>query len=351
MADTQYFSRGRHSGPMDYLKDASQIIDPRKSALPYALIYASTAGAGGPALSALPSSTGASALTSAAAPAGASLAAGAGAGGGAAAGTGGVVAGLTGAAKYLQMAQSGISQFANARSNNRATDAYYDQQDQNYDLDRANTELNQRRYLDENYDRNVRRSAYGGLLQGAQDVNVQAPEGIPMGTVTGGLRPSAIQGRQELGRSVQSRAMEELIGGGAPAQIQPYTGDKKNVAQVQAYFDQMAKANGITGVPTAYYAQQAVKEPDGVGDGTFWVNRMISDMRVSSSQSRTGGSSPLMTLPARSSSLRQRPNGVDTGLGVAASALPFVSSLLGDYRRRSVAPTVSLAGNSQGYMS
>lgn len=64
----------------------------------------------------------------------------------------------------------------------------------------------------DNYQRNLSNALRGGLLQGVQDVNVSSPAGIPRGNVTGGLRPSAIVGREDIGKRLQDQANRNLLG-------------------------------------------------------------------------------------------------------------------------------------------
>ncbi len=46
----------------------------------------------------------------------------------------------------------------------------------------------------------------GGYLQGVQDYHVTRPEGVPDGHATGGLRPSAILGKEAIGKTMQDSA-------------------------------------------------------------------------------------------------------------------------------------------------
>lgn len=75
----------------------------------------------------------------------------------------------------------------------------------------TNIDLERRKFQADNYDRQSHNATRGGLLQGLQDVSIQAPAGIQMGTVTGGLRPSAIQGKNEIGAALQRNAMIDLL--------------------------------------------------------------------------------------------------------------------------------------------
>lgn len=214
----------RHSTFREHLGMALRPLDPSVSLLPYVLPYAAWAagtgagagmgagagaGAGGPAASASVAS---------------GAAAGAGVGAGTASGVGaGVGAGMgtaSGFSRWLPLIQQGgraLSSYISGRDENRAIDNYYDMAYQDAERERALLEMKQlemdlvqRRFVEDLYDTNVRRSVYGGLLNGIEDVNIQAPAGIPMGNVTGGLRPSAIQNRQQIGEMMQRRSLPEL---------------------------------------------------------------------------------------------------------------------------------------------
>ena len=54
----------------------------------------------------------------------------------------------------------------------------------------------------------IRNALFGGLAQGAQDVQINVPDHLKshVGTITGGLRPSAFVGLQDLGKRVQDQA-------------------------------------------------------------------------------------------------------------------------------------------------
>ena len=73
-------------------------------------------------------------------------------------------------------------------------------------------DLQQRQFAGQDYQRNVSNALQGGLLQGTQDADISGlPEGVQMGQVSGGLRPSALAGRENLGRLMRANAMESLM--------------------------------------------------------------------------------------------------------------------------------------------
>ena len=61
----------------------------------------------------------------------------------------------------------------------------------------------------------------GGLLQGIQDVSIGAPAGVHVGTVSGGLRPSAMLGASGIGASMQQRGLSAMSDP-ALAKMTPY---------------------------------------------------------------------------------------------------------------------------------
>lgn len=163
----------------------------------------------------------------------------AGGAGGAAAGAGGATAGgaTTAAtaggltlAKTLPVLQAAGSMAANAsaaRSQNRAAQQNNNIAQNNAELTRAqvagqqiNTDLQQRKYLDDMYQSRAHDARLGGLLQGMRDVSISSPSQIPRSTISGGLRPSAMVGAADIGKAMQQRAMAELLNPTKPGGIQ-----------------------------------------------------------------------------------------------------------------------------------
>lgn len=199
----------------------AQILDPRKSALPYVLPYAMWAGGAGAGAGLAESVKGAGETAAAgatpAAVAGGASAGGVGAGtaGAGAAATGGGLASLP---KILDYAGKGLGAIAASQTHNRDVDNFNTQNQDQDALARAllgsnniERDLAQRMYLDQNYQRQSKNAVYGGLLQGAEDVNFTGlPEGVTMGQSSGGARPSAFTGRQEIGSNLQKNALPTL---------------------------------------------------------------------------------------------------------------------------------------------
>lgn len=212
-------SQGQHT--RGGVGNFAQILDPRKSALPYVLPYAMWAGAagGGAGLTQAVQEAGKTAAAGATpgAVAGGATAGGVGAGtaGAGAAATGGGLASLP---KILDYAGKGLGAIAASQTHNRDVDNFNTQNQDQDALARAvlgsnniERDLAQRMYLNQDYQRQAHNSVYGGLLQGAQDVSFDnLPEGIHPATITGGARPSAFTGRQEIGSALQKNALPTL---------------------------------------------------------------------------------------------------------------------------------------------
>jgi hypothetical protein len=151
----------------------------------------------------------------------------------ASAATGGAgAAGMAGIPSWLQralgMGSEALGAISEQRAANRAGEIDYDtirdaaeQRRHSGMLDALRADLDQRRFLSDEYGRNTGRAIHGGLLQGTQDVDIQAPAGVQMGTVSGGLRPSSITGKEDIGRTLQQRAMQELTNPTQPGGVGP----------------------------------------------------------------------------------------------------------------------------------
>lgn len=157
------------------------------------------------------------ALPIAAATLGAGAAASGGAGGG-----GSTAAGAKGLSKYLPQLIDVGSQVAggieagreagrDAENAQNATDYDYQLAQQRAELQRLDADLAQRNFQNQNYQRQADNAVRGGLLQGLQDVSIEVPEGITMGKITGGARPSAISGKEEIGNILKRNAMIDLL--------------------------------------------------------------------------------------------------------------------------------------------
>lgn len=143
------------------------------------------------------------------------------AGAGAAAGTGsaggastGATAGTTTAAggsllskvpKLLQDVAPTLSALSSGRAAGRQSEDAA-----NIVYDAANVRRSES--AQDNYQRNLQNALRGGLLQGVQDSTIEAPAGIPMGKISDGLRPSAILGREDIGKNLQAAATKNLLG-------------------------------------------------------------------------------------------------------------------------------------------
>lgn len=140
----------------------------------------------------------------------------AGAGGAGAAGSGGAGAGVGAAAAtgggfgWRDILGMGAD-VGGALSDMSAGRADGRQEEWNAEMDRVRAQamLDQvalnRRQLNQNS------AVRGNLMQGIQDVNIEAPAGIPRGKISGGLRPSAIPDRASIGADMERQAREELL--------------------------------------------------------------------------------------------------------------------------------------------
>ncbi len=88
--------------------------------------------------------------------------------------------------------------------------------DRNAQFNLADLDLNRRKFSSTERDANIDRAKRGGALEGVQDIEF---EGIPahiasrMPKIKGGLRPSAIVGREQLGRDVRAKALDAMLKG------------------------------------------------------------------------------------------------------------------------------------------
>jgi len=77
----------------------------------------------------------------------------------------------------------------------------------------AGIDLDRREYTDKSRSQGYSDRMRGGLLQGMQDVQITPPDGVQMGQITGGSRPSAMIGREALGREMSQAAIQRGLDG------------------------------------------------------------------------------------------------------------------------------------------
>ena len=77
----------------------------------------------------------------------------------------------------------------------------------------AGIDLDRREYTDKSRSQGYTDRMRGGLLEGLQDFQVTPPEGVQMGQISGGLRPSAMIGREALGREMSRSAIQRGLEG------------------------------------------------------------------------------------------------------------------------------------------
>jgi len=131
------------------------------------------------------------------------------------------------AVPFIIMAGTMAASAAANRSKGRAEEASYLQKRDAAELERAQEERREqaaqadREIVQRQKERDLRmqdadQAVRGGKLQGTKDIEFS---GIPdyiksrMPTVTGGARPSAITGKEEIGKALQERAMSDLLAG------------------------------------------------------------------------------------------------------------------------------------------
>lgn len=110
-----------------------------------------------------------------------------------------------------------MSGIANKRAADRAAEGGDALLQNKYAIDRGTladrqlqTDLDQRKFLEDQYSSNARRALMGGLLEGATDIDIRSPGVIPRSNISGGLRPSAFAGKEETGRMMRERGQDYL---------------------------------------------------------------------------------------------------------------------------------------------
>jgi hypothetical protein len=122
-------------------------------------------------------------------------------------------------------AEIGVTQEQDAATLDRARLA--EQQaarQQGTNLDLAGLDLERREYTDKARSQGYNDRARGGLLQGLQDFEIEAPEGITVGKISGGLRPSAILNKEALGRDMERGAIQRGLEGPQFADVERVDG-------------------------------------------------------------------------------------------------------------------------------
>lgn len=111
-------------------------------------------------------------------------------------------------------AEIGVTQDQDAAALDRARLAEQQAARQQGDrFEEAGLDLDRREYTDKSRSQGYNDRLRGGLLQGLQDFEVEAPEGIPVGKISGGLRPSAILNKEALGRDMERGAIQRGLEG------------------------------------------------------------------------------------------------------------------------------------------
>lgn len=88
----------------------------------------------------------------------------------------------------------------------------------------ANLDLDRREYGDKARTGGYKDRMFGGLLEGLQDFQVTPPAGVQVGQISGGLRPSAMIGKEALGSQMSREAIVRGLDGPRFAPVQTGAG-------------------------------------------------------------------------------------------------------------------------------
>lgn len=125
-----------------------------------------------------------------------------------------ILGGITGGRSQGRATEIGVTQDQDAAALDRARLAEQQAARQQRDrYDEAGLDLDRREYTDKSRSQGYDDRLRGGLLEGLQDFSVEAPEGVPVGKISGGLRPSAMIGKEALGREMARSAIQRNIDG------------------------------------------------------------------------------------------------------------------------------------------
>jgi hypothetical protein len=154
------------------------------------------------------------------------------------------------------------------RYNTRKTDDQTAQANYNLDYDKnaigrylaelnsSQQQLDRRKYGDDAYQQAISDRVYGSMLQGLQDVTIQAPAGIRVGQITGGLRPSAISNRGDVGSDLETNARDRMQHP-TPLPDLPTVPDLSATglepSKLDSFMDWLGFAGGASGTATDLY--------------------------------------------------------------------------------------------------
>lgn len=149
--------------------------------------------------------------------------------------------------------------------------------------DQIRLDLDQRRYLDESEERNANNAVAASLLRGLQDVNIGAPSQVPRANITGGLRPSAIGDRDEIGRVMYQTSMERLLDPMGAGGIEQADGTR------------VGAGSGDRNLPSIPYLPpvSAVPQPGGLDTALGLIDLAGAGIGFLSDQRRNAASTPL----------------------------------------------------------
>lgn len=242
----------------------------------YGVPIAATAGllTGGLALPALMGAGGA---------AGAAGAAGGASGAAGAAGTAGAVGGAAGTAgavtgggmtlggfsipELVGMGGKVVGAISKDREAGRAAQADYnldydaaERQRYNALNDAIRLDLEQREFADQHQDRAIGQRIHGDILGGMEDVQIERPRGVQTLSIKGGLRPSMMQNRKEIGADLARQATIDMLNPLRP-------GGQRQADGSIAHPEQGA-------MPALPYLPELsrVEEPGGLDNALDWMN-------------------------------------------------------------------------------
>jgi hypothetical protein len=271
-------------------------LDKHGSKLPFVGVGALAAGVALPALmsggGATAAGTGATAAGTGTAATGAGV--GAGAGTTAAATGGGIMAGVSRALPYLDAAGRVAGAASDQRAANRAVES---DEAARQDLasvrlsearnSQVRTDLDQREFLAREAQRHRRNAVVSDLLRSVQDANISAPSQVPRSQISGGLRPSAIPSRVEIGNVAYQDAIDNLLDPVGPGGIGQADGSVSG------------RGGGSRNLPTLPHLPdlRETSKPSGVDRGLDWLNLGAAGLGYLQRERQAARTPPIANAP------------------------------------------------------
>jgi hypothetical protein len=172
------------------------------------------------------------------------------------------------------------------------------------DASQVNQQLAQKQVQQVDYQRNLKNAIQAGLLDptnGVQDINFNLPDRIAshMGTVTGGLRPSAISNRGDISAAVGPQALEALKHNPTTNDLLPPAGNvSPNLTPYPSAsgLDTGLGIASLVGSGLSAFSQLWPRPAAPVQGGNFTPNE-FSQPNISFAPQAQTGSNPLYTVP------------------------------------------------------